>query len=291
MGFFDRLLGKKTEDTGDDTQPAEPPPSSPSSANWARRLKGYWEMDDEDRWPLCEGLLSDIAPHLDGAKLKKLPDDDEIELRARIGGTPVRINFEVDMGWVRPEMKITNRVGTVELERDHEKIPQGRDPDDDWADEDELRVFVARGIYVEGDESDVDETLGSLGALPPALGQRLLGEMERLEMSRFHAFSDHMSVGFKPNNYEMADPVQHILDGVRLMKEMADALATGERDMASEPKVIIRGNVVIDGVQVQPTQSAHVAPAVSRVKCGYCSTLFVLGTASNCPNCGAPHTG
>ena len=233
MVLFDKLFGAKKDPVPADSTGVEA--AAPQPPDWARRLKGYWDMEDEERWPLCEALLNDIAPHLENGKIKKLPDDDEIELRARIGGTPVRINFEVDMGWVRPEMKVTNRIGEIELERDHEKIPQERGADDDWADDDELRVFVAKGIFVEGDESEVDSTLGSLAALPPELSQKLLTEMERLRMSRLYGFAESLSVGFEPNNYEMADPVQHILDGVALMKELADALASGERDMARSP--------------------------------------------------------
>ncbi len=289
MGLFDKLFGKKKDADAEDTGVGEAAP--PASSTWASRLKGYWDMEDEERWPLCEALLADIAPQLENGKIKKLPDDDEIELRARVGGTPVRINFEVDMGWVNPEMKIANRIGEIQLERDHEKIPQERDADDDWADEDELRVFAAKGIFVEGDDDEVNQTLGTLGALPAELSQKLLAEMERLRMSRFYAFSESMSVGFQPNNYEMADPVQNILDGVRLMKEVADALASGGRDMAAEPKVVIRGHVEIGGQVVAPTEGVHQAAAIGRVKCTYCSTLFVPAAEPRCPNCGAPLTG
>ncbi len=286
MGIFDSLFGKKK----DGVTEGEAPPK-PAKSGWARRLKGYWDMADPRKWPLCEELLGDIAPHLDGAKIKKIPDDDEIELRARIDGTPVRVNMEVDMGWVRPEMKITNRIGEISLERDHEKIPQERDEDDDWASDDELRVFLAKGIFVEGDDEEVDETLDTLSQLPPELKTKLLAEMERLQFMHLYAFSESMNVGLKPNNYEMADPVQHILDVVRLMKELADALATGERDMASEPRVIIRGNVVIDGQQMAPTEGTHTPRPSERVTCGYCSTLFVPAAELRCPNCGAPMAG
>lgn len=285
MGVFDSLFGKKK---GKETEGQAAP--APRRTPWARRLKGYWDMADRNKWPLCEGLLQDIAPHLENGKIKKLPDDDEIELRARIGGTPVRVNFEVDMGWVRPEMKITNRIGEISLERDHEKIPQDRDSGDDWADDDELRVFVAKGIFVEGDDEEVDETLGSLSRLPGDLDRKLVAEMERLQISHFYAFSESMNVGFGPNNYEMVDPVQHILDAIQLMKSVADALATGERDMASEPRVVIRGNVEIDGLRVEPTEGVHAPHAVERVTCGYCSTLFVPAAELRCPNCGAPMT-
>ena len=88
----------------------------------------------------------------------------------------------------------------------------------------------------------------------------------------------------------MADPIRHILDGVALMKEVADTLASGGRDMASEPRVIIRGHVEIDGQRVEPTQGAFQPAAVGRVKCTYCSTLFVPSAEPRCPNCGAPLT-
>ena len=287
MGIFDSLFGKKKDEGAD--QAAQP--AQPAETNWARRLKGYWDMDDPAKWPLCEELLGDIAPHLDSGKIKKIPDDDEIELRGRIGGTPVKINFEVDMGWVRPEMKITNRIGEIQLERDHEKIPQERDEDDDWASDDELRVFVAKGIFVEGDDEEVDETLDTLSQLPEALRGKLLAEIERLQFNHLYVYRDGMNVGLKPNNYEMADPVQHILDVVSIMKQLADTVAAGDRDMASEPRVIIRGNVMIDGQPVAPTEGVHTPRSFGRATCKYCSTLFVPGVGSRCPNCGAPLTG
>lgn len=290
MGFFSSLFGKKEKqvDEGGGAAPAAAPASS-----WAQRLrKAYVELDDdEQKWALCEELLGELAPRLDGAKIKKLPDDDEIELRGRMGDTPVKVNLKVDMGWVRPEMKITNRTGELWLERDHEKIPQQRDPDDDWADDDELRVFVAKGIFVEGDEKDVNENMDTLRQLPGETGAELLAAMERLRITTVCALIDSLSFHAGPNLRYMADPIAHFSDLLAIMKKLADALASGERDMAGEPKVRITGAVEINGQRIEPTAGGFVAPAIERVQCEYCSTLFVLGTVSNCPNCGATYTG
>ncbi len=290
MGFFSSLFGKK--DAQADEAQGQAPAAAPGKS-WAKRLQqAYSGMgDDEQKWALCEELLGELAPGIDGAKIKKIPDDDEIELRGRMGDTPVKVNLEVDMGWVRPEMKITNRTGELRLERDHEKIPQQRDPDDDWADDDELRVFAAKGIFVEGDEEEVNETMGTLRQLPGETGAELLAAMERLRITMVYAFRDSLSFNSGPNLQDMADPSAHISDLLAIMKKLADALASGERDMAGEPKVRISGAVEINGQRIEPTAGGFVAPAVERVQCEYCSTLFVLGTVSNCPNCGATYTG
>ncbi len=294
MGFFSSLFGKKEKqvDEAGGAAPASAAAAAPGGS-WARRLQqAYAEMDDdEQKWALCEELLGELAPRIEGAKIKKIPDDDEIELRGRMGDTPVKVNLEVDMGWVRPEMKITNRTGELQLERDHEKIPQQRDPDDDWSDDDELRVFAAKGIFVEGDEEEVNETLGTLGQLPGGTGAELLAAMERLRINTVYAYRDSLSFNSGPNLQDMADPIAHIADLLAIMKKLADALASGERDMAGEPKVRITGAVEINGQRIAPTAGGFVAPAVVRVQCEYCSTLFVLGTVSNCPNCGATYTG
>jgi hypothetical protein len=281
VGLFDIFKSKKKEESA-------PQPGAAASP-WRSRLANYGDLSDAKQWALCEQLLGDIAPAFDNPKIKKLPDDDEIELRARLGDLPVRINFEVDMGWVRPEMKISNRTGELQLERDHENTPMEKDADDDWADEDELRVFVAKGIFAEGGEEEINQTLSTLGALPEAMRTELLTEMERLRLSRMYAFVDSMSAGFDPNHYEMNDPVRDVIAAAQLMQKLAGTLSQGSAGAGAaapgEFQDVEDGELDMRGGGFAP------AAAVQRVKCKYCSTLFVLGTTSNCPNCGAAHTG
>ena len=281
MGLFDIFKSKKKSETTADA----PAPAKPAASSWKSRLANYGDLSERKQWALCEALLGDVAPGMDNAKIKKLPDDDEIELRGRVGNLPVRINLEVDMGWVRPEMKIANRTGELQLERDHEKIPMEKDADDDWADEDDLRVFVAKGIFTEGGEEEVNQTLSTLGKLPEPLAQELLGEIERLRMTTVYAFADSMSVGFDPNHYDMDDPVRHITDGVAMMQKLAGALSEGAAAAPGDFQDVEDGELDMRGGGFAP------AAAVARVKCKYCSTLFVMGATSNCPNCGAAFEG
>lgn len=289
MGLFDIFKSKKKDESAPQPGAAVGTPSAAPASPWRSRLANYGDLSDSKQWALSEQLLGDIAPAFDNAKIKKLLDDDEIELRGRIGDLPVRINFEVDMGWVRPEMKIANRTGELRLERDHEKIPLEKAAGDDWADEDALRVFVAKGIFVEGSEEDINQTLSTLGALPHALCTELFAEMERLRMSQLYAFVESLSARFDPNHYEMNDPVADVTAAAQLMQKLAVTLSQGSQGAGAaspgEFHDVEDGEIDMRGGGFAP------AAAVQRVKCSYCSTLFVLGTTSNCPNCGAAHTG
>ena len=67
----------------------------------------------------------------------------------------------------------------INLEWDPEQIPKKKDTDEDWGDEDQkIRVFVAKGIFAEGDEYDVNETLSSFSALSDEVEEKLLDIIE-----------------------------------------------------------------------------------------------------------------
>jgi hypothetical protein len=185
----------------------------------------------------------------------------------------VRIEFEVDMGWVGVEMKCQNALGSISLEWDPEKVPVEADEDDDWADEDELRVFVGKAVFVEGDGDDVNETLGSLSRLPAELAAELIAAMQSQPLTLFFMHPESMSVRFKKDFYEMDDPVVEIMTVVHVLAKLTKAVGTG-------------------GAAAQAAAAGSAAPArLHLVKCGYCSSRFNLGASSRCPNCGAPHDG
>lgn len=243
--------------------------------SWQRHFAQFrsFDLETEQKLALCGQVFQVMAPHLQNSKIVPKYDDDEIELRARVDGVPVRVNL-TDMGWVTIEMKIDNRAGQLMLERDHDKIPKHKQADDDWADDDELRVFIARGIFVEGYENDINQAFATLGALPNGFVPWLCGQLERLVLSRLFATHDTMSVGFEPDVDQMRDPVQHIMDAVHTLKQAATGLAQG----TAGPMAVQQG-------YVQQAAPMH------RVGCDYCGTLYVLGTSSHCPNCGAPYRG
>ena len=264
MGFFDFFRSTKSDDARD---------ASPGKSGWAKKLANYrgHGLDDEEKLRLCSALLEDVGQGFESAKVKPLPDDDEVELRARIDGMAMRVNLEYDVAWVRPELKIENRTGNLTLIRDHEQIAKAKDEGDDWSDGDELRVFVAKGIFVEGDERDINETSATLQALPAAARLALLEGMETLRVDRVYLYDETLKATL-PNLPDLEDPVRNITDSVKFLHAFAVALAAGTAgDSASEG-------------------APSAGPAV-RLRCTYCSTRFLPGITTNCPNCGAAHAG
>jgi hypothetical protein len=195
-------------------------------------------------------------------------DEDDLELRARIQGIPVRLQYELDMGWVSLEMKVPGTIDELSLEWDPEKIPVHADGgDDDWDEEDEYRVFVGKGVFVEGDKDEVNQTLGALASLPAEASSDLVSTIEKRQLSRFSIYTERMSAGFKDNSYEMRDPIAEITEVTGMMARVAQSL----------------------GSVTRAPEAAGAAVAESFVRCSYCGTKFVLGPSSACPNCGASY--
>ena len=218
-------------------------------------------------------------------------DEDKIDMRTRIGEFPVKLEFDATSGWVSIDMKCANRMGNLSLDWDLEKLPKQKDEDDDWADDDDIRLFVGKGVFIEGDDDDVNENLATLKAMPADFAANLVSKMETMKLSRFNAFPDGISIGYDDNHYEMLDPVKDILSGMDVLKSAAQVLGSGSRDMSQEPSVRIKGNVMINGQLVSPNTGSGPAPRqFEKTTCKYCSTIYLLDPASKCPNCGAATT-
>ncbi len=275
MGIFDFIrslvggvpsLEDDDVDTGEGAAPALRSP-------WPDRLRGFDDFDDQQKFRVASQLLEELGGTLENPKIKPLQDDDEVELRARLEGVPMRVNLEYDMGWIRPEFKIENHLGTLRLERDHSKIAKTKDNDDDWADDDQLRVFVAKGIYVEGYENYVEESLATVKSLPPELLGDLLENIETYRLRGFTMGPDSLEASSVPGFDELEDPVVHIAGLLRFMHRIAVGVAASGGDPAGD-----REAVVTTG-------------AGGRLLCAYCSTRFLPLATTSCPNCGAAHPG
>lgn len=269
MGLFDVFKKKKDEPVPAGAEAAPAPAKQPRSP-WPGRLRGYWDWEMEQKLPAADALLNDIGQHLENAKVKRKTDEDELDLRGRIEGIPVRVEFEVDMGWVGVEMKCPNSLGTISLEWDPEKVPVEADDDDDWADDDELRVFVGKAVFVEGDADDVNQTLGTLSRLPADLAAELLGAIQSQPLQMFYLHTESMNARFKKNFFEMDDPVAEIMAVARVLAKVTRTVGDPSLAAGAAP--------------------GSPAPApLHLVKCTYCSSRYNLGSSSRCPNCGAPH--
>ena len=104
--------------------------------------------------------LEDVGESFDEFKIKFDPDEeDEIQLRGRLNNYPFKI--VLDIGDFRVDMvcKVPSQAGSFTLEYDKKKIPKQKEKDDPFAEEDEIRVFVDKGLFCEGDQEDIDRML------------------------------------------------------------------------------------------------------------------------------------
>ena len=265
MGFFDFLTGGK---------------NGAARSNWRRRANGLdWDWDNAKAKAFTREFLQAAAPRFAPAQVKDVPDDEHIDLRGVFAGSPVRFAVWMSFGsfWSL-EMKCPNGVAEFELERDHEKVPKHGDPNDVWEEQQERRIFVAKGIFMEGDREELDQRLAHWGQLAMAFRQYLVTEMERLDVRSVRAYANQVMVSQSPGLRDLDDPISYLEDISRLMAAMRDTLipsALGAQETAA------------------PNMQPHPGTVASRithpVTCNYCSSLYVLTEHQNtCPNCGAP---
>ncbi len=216
-------------------------------------------------------LIEAIRDKLDSGRIKENPDNEDIEIRGRINNRPVRIVWSYsDLHPDDPsvELQCSETIPVIDLERDYDQIPKEKDVDEDWGDEDqELRIFVAKGIFVEGDEDAVNETLGNFKALPQEMADKMLQKMEAAPLTYLRTGYETVESVYDIDVVKMQDPVNEIYSMAELLDEIATLYDKGEAKARNQ-------NQTLD---------------YKRVSCKYCSTMFILDKKSNCPNCGAPY--
>jgi hypothetical protein len=273
MGLFGLFGGKKKGADSVADQAVEPADEKGDASPWPKRLKGFGDWDDDKKKAVGKEFLADIGTKLVNPTVKEMLDEDDLELRARFEDIPVRVKYELDMGWVSLEMKCATPIDDLEIEWDPKKIPVHSDGDDDWGDDDEIRAFVGKGVFIEGDKDEVNNSLAILASLPVA--DQIVETIERLRLTRFYIFSESIDVGFDDNSYEMADPVAMVSEAIAMMASVARVVGTATIPAPGQ-------TVSSAGVTIVP---------VNLVNCTYCSTKFNLGANSRCPNCGGAFEG
>jgi predicted Zn-ribbon and HTH transcriptional regulator len=274
MGLFD-VFRKKPEEEDKVYRPLATPAAAGSGSPWPGRFRGFSDWGDDRKKEVGKAFLEDMGTLLQSPKVKEVLDEDELELRGRYEDIPIRLKYESDMGWVGLEMKCPSPLD-VYLEWDPEKVPvHSDDAGDDWDEEDEVRVFVGKGVFVEGDKNTVNGALAQFASLPAELQGAIVGTMQELRLSRFMILGETINTGFNDNSYEMSDPAGMIGRAVSLMARTARVASSGE---------VVVGQISSGGARVA------IAP-VHLVTCGYCRTKFNLGANSRCPNCGGAFQG
>ena len=237
-------------------------------------LSDWDEWSDEEREARLRALLERVGVvlGLEGARVKPRPDDGEVDLRGRLSGRPVRLEVS-EAGWLGVEVKQPSGLPGLSLSWNPEALAKEADPDDDWADRDELRVFVAPGVYVEGDAESVEENLTLLDRIAPAERARLFTLMAQQKLYLVTLLHEETSARSEPDLTDMPDPIEGLVGLVRTVCALADIAATVS---------------TIAGGDADRSGSARQQAPHPTTRCRYCTALYVLREPFRCPNCGAP---
>jgi len=225
-------------------------------------------------------FLQTIGPQIGQGQVIPKPSDDEIEWRGTSYNLPCRIKLDAFRD-VEIAVKLQNPHGTCDLEWDAEKAPdpQAVDP---WDDSDTVRVFVGRCTYIEGFADSIDEELTVFNSLPPDLTTPIIQSMQRDGIRYFRMRDSEVTADFRDNLNELQDPAQKVTTLAQLVG-WAAAFLVGTPPKAGAAQA---------GMPMQPGMPAPAAaPAVHKVTCRYCRSLYLWGPTQQCTNCGAPAQG
>ena len=246
---------------------------------WAGAFRGFDDWDEGRQKQLSMQFMQAAAPLMQDGKVVPKPNDDEIHLRGAYGGYPMRVRLDAfyDLEF---EVKAPNGQHqhlTFMFDPDSAPTPGDVDP---WDDDDEVRVFLAKCVYVEDSASEIDAVLRQVQRLPQDFKGYLFPMMQQHRLSAFNMGSDGPTTGFRDNIGEMWDPILQLQQVLWLLGYAANVYT---QLPAEQPPWAMQG-------QPGMAQPQALAP-VHRVQCRYCSTVFMLDQGSMCPNCGAPFQG
>ena len=242
---------------------------------WVSAFRGFDDWDDDRKRHVVMQFLHAAAQSMGGGQVVPKPNDDEIQLRGVYAGYPTRV--VVDPFWdITIDMKAPNqqpRSLSVRFDPDSAPSPGDVDP---WDESDEVRVFLAKCVFVEDDAGSIDETLRLVESLPLEFRQHLYHLMQTNNLSSFGLSNDGPGTSFRKNLGEMWDPMIQLGQALWIVGYGANVYS------ALPPA---RGHAQSG---FTPGPAIHAGP---RPKCRYCGTVFLLGPTSACPNCGAAYTG
>ncbi len=146
---------------GDAAAPIVPASDDPHAV----RLAGYWRRPPVERADAVRPLFDALAAEVDRPAILLPADHREghAELRCRIDGAPVKLSVDARGAW---RAEVHTAAGHLARLRYDPVLPPARPPEETPPVDGPLRVYVARGVYVDGDAADVVEAMPPLQALP-----------------------------------------------------------------------------------------------------------------------------
>jgi hypothetical protein len=230
----------------------------------------FSDLETEQKIALCQQRLGAWAGLLGGQVVTKT-DDDQVELRTRLGERATRVVVDYDTGWTDVQTKLANTTGVLVLWWDPEKQPNDGAHDPEWDGGSEQRMFLAPGLYIEEYPDEAKAMWELIGRVPQPLMHEIVQAMPT-RISYLKIDADVIEMRFEPRFDQLPEPSQ-----LQWVFQLADRIARqfegGSESVAAKPKLYISG------------QAANIATIAS---CPHCNTVVDLSQGSFCFNCGAP---
>jgi len=240
---------------------------------YARRLKELGDIDEDgEKLDILEGYFESIGESFDSFKIKRNSDGSEIQLRGKFQNFPVKIKAESvasSFGW-EVVCKVASNVETLSFEYDTEKIPLEKDKDDDFADEDLIRVFIDKGLFFESDEqSEIDYALAFWHDVSDGLRTKIKELLTKNNYTIYTVSDSDIECGV----WDLDDLLTSSLGPISLIVELC-------RLMVMTAKEIEAVEVVVDQVSGETKK-------FRLVDCHYCGSKYALDQSAKCVNCGS----
>lgn len=230
----------------------------------------YSDLETDQKIAFCQQRLGMWASLLGGQVVTKT-DDDQVELRTRVGERATRVVVDYDTGWTDVQTKVANTTGILVLQWDLEKQAPSAAHDPEWDSGSEQVMFVAPGIYIEEYPDEAKAMWDLVGRVPQPLMHEIVQAMPT-RISRLKIDADVIVMRFEPDFHELPDP-QHLQWVFQMADRIARHFEGGQESVAAKPMLYIKG------------KAANIATMAS---CPHCNTVVDLSEGTFCFNCGAP---
>jgi hypothetical protein len=225
---------------------------------------GWYQLSEEEQYTELERFLGQIGESFSDAKVVRRKNDEEIDLKVKVRGFPVRLRLSRGtLDCSELILKHQSPLGFIDLECDLEKKPEAEPEADEDFDEDEgKRIFVGPGVYFDG--SDAEQAAGEFARLPEEFRTALLESLPADGVLYFRIRPEEVDVTLRVEPMEMKTPASTLTRIIDLMGKAAQAVG------AAGPK-----------------EKKKAAPLV---RCSFCQAQQYLPKTGRCCNCGAPFT-
>lgn len=255
------------------------------ASEWKQFFKKFDEWDDDERqYKALEALAGAIAQQgLGSPQAFRKVNDGKVELRAVASNHPVRIELGLD-GMVVLDMQAIGRPdlsGTlVNVCYEPTFVPE---PDvGAWADGDTVRVFLGKGVYLEGHvgvtyiggtniiaAGGIDQMLQILSQMPTPFVAELTAAMQTENIRSLIAYNQNIWCDPHHEIPQMYDASVSIARIVSLMDRLGHTLEAIVSRIPAD-RGLPRGGA-------KPTG-----------RCRHCAAVYLISETGRCPNCGAP---